>query len=419
MGSVVSSANINARSMDRHEKSGFGSNKRVKISTYECDSFQRIIPTLPDELSFQILARLPRLYYLKLKLVSQAWKAAITSSELSQLRRELGLTEEWLYVLTKLEPNKLDCYALDPLFRKWQRLPPMPSFVSEEESTGRTQSSWFQTWNVVGSSIRIADFIKGWFRRRYGLDQMPFCGCSVGVADGCLYVFGGFSRAVALNCVFRYNPCLNVWQEVSPMISGRAFSKAALLQSKLYVVGGVSRGRNGLLPLRSGEVFDPKTGIWSELPEMPFMKAQVLPTAFLADVLKPIATGMASYKGKLQAGTKLGIVVNEELYTLEPSSSLDSGQIKRYDSEQDTWKTIVPQVPVHDFTDAEAPFLLAGLHGKVHVITKEANNNLQVMQAVLQNNIENSPSEENIIWNILASKNFGSAELVSCQVLDV
>uniref|UniRef100_A0A0E0G8P0 F-box domain-containing protein n=1 Tax=Oryza nivara TaxID=4536 RepID=A0A0E0G8P0_ORYNI len=418
MGSVVSSAKINARSMDRHEKSGFGSNKRVKISTYECDSFQRIIPTLPDELSFQILARLPRLYYLKLKLVSQAWKAAITSSELSQLRRELGLTEEWLYVLTKLEPNKLDCYALDPLFRKWQRLPPMPSFVSEEESTGRTQSSWFQMWNVVGSSIRIADFIKGWFRRRYGLDQMPFCGCS----------------------------------EVSPMISGRAFSKAALLQSKLYVVGGVSRGRNGLLPLRSGEVFDPKTGIWSELPEMPFMKAQVLPTAFLADVLKPIATGMASYKGKLyvpqslyswpfffdiggeiydpelnswetmadglgdgwparQAGTKLGIVVNEELYTLEPSSSLDSGQIKRYDSEQDTWKTIVPQVPVHDFTDAEAPFLLAGLHGKVHVITKEANNNLQVMQAVLQNNIENSPSEENIIWNILASKNFGSAEL--------
>lgn len=132
-----------------------------------------------------------------------------------------------------------------------------------------------------------------------------------------------------------------------------------------------------------------------------------------------MADGLGDGWPARQAGTKLGIVVNEELYTLEPSSSLDSGQIKRYDSEQDTWKTIVPQVPVHDFTDAEAPFLLAGLHGKVHVITKEANNNLQVMQAVLQNNIENSPSEENIIWNILASKNFGSAELVSCQVLDV
>lgn len=460
MGSYLSAASSNVRSVDRHEKSGSVSNKRVRISTYECASYWRIIPTLPDELSFQILARLPRIYYLKLKMVSRTWKAAITSSELSQLRRELGLTEEWLYVLTKVDANKLDCYALDPLFQKWQRLPPMPSLVNEEESAGRTQSSRFRMWNVVGSSIRIADFVRGWFWRRCGLDQMPFCGCSVGVADGCLYVLGGFSKAVVLNCVWKYDPCLNLWQEVSPMISGRAFSKAAFLKSKLYVVGGVSRGRNGLLPLRSGEVFDPKTCLWSELPEMPFVKAQVLPTAFLADVLKPIATGMASYKGKLyvpqslyswpfffdiggeiydpelnswstmpdglgdgwparQAGTKLGIVVNDELYTLEPSSSLDSGQIKRYDSEEDTWRTIVPQVPVHDFTDAESPYLLAGLHGRLHVITKDANNNLQFMQAVLQNNMESNASEENVLWNIVASKNFGAAELVSCQVLDV
>ncbi|XP_062224471.1 F-box/kelch-repeat protein At1g22040-like [Phragmites australis] len=247
--------------------------------------------------------------------------------------------------------------------------------------------------------------------------------------------------------------------EVSPMITGRAFCKVALLRGKLYVVGGVSRGRNSLLPLRSAEVFDPKTGLWSELPEMPFEKAHVLPTAFL-DVLKPIATGMAPYKGKLyvpqslyswpfffeiggeiydpelnswstmpdglgygwparQAGTKLGIVINDKLYTLQPSSSLDSGQIKRYDSEEDTWITIEPQVPVNDFTDAEAPYLLAGLHGRLHVITKSGNNNLEVMQAVVQNNTDNNASEENVLWTTVSSKNFGAAELVSCQVLDV
>ena len=460
MGSYLSTAVSKARSMDSDEVHGSVSNKRAKITPYDCGSYSRIIPTLPDELSFQILARLPRIHYLKMKLVSQTWKAAITGAELAQLRKELGLTEEWLYILTRVEANKLECYALDPLFQKWQRLPSMPSFANEADSTGRTQYSVFRMWNVVGSSIRIADFFRGWFWRRYGLDQMPFCGCSVGVADGCLYVLGGFSKAVALNCVWRYDPCVNLWQEVNPMISGRAFSKASLLESKLYVVGGVSRGRNGLLPLRSGEVFDPKTGLWSELPEMPFVKAQVLPTAFLADVLKPIATGMASYNGKLyvpqslyswpfffdiggeiydselnswstmpdglgdgwparQAGTKLGVVVNDELYTLEPSSSLDSGQIKRYDAEEDVWRTIVPHVPVHDFTDAESPYLLAGLHGKLHVITKEANNNLQVMQAVLENNTGNDAPEENVLWNIVASKNFGAAELISCQVLNV
>uniref|UniRef100_A0ACD5YU88 Uncharacterized protein n=1 Tax=Avena sativa TaxID=4498 RepID=A0ACD5YU88_AVESA len=460
MGSYLSVASSNAGSVDSENVHGSVSNKRAKITTYDFESYSRIIPTLPDELSFQILARLPRICYLKLKMVSRNWKAAITSSELAQLRRELGLLEEWLYVLTKVEANKLDCHALDPSSQKWQRLPSMPSFVSEEESSGRTRSYGFRMWNAVGSSSRIADFFRGWFWRRYGLDQMPFCGCSVGVADGCLYVLGGFSKAVALNCVWRYDPCVNLWQEVNPMMSGRAFSKASLLESKLYVVGGVSRGRNGLLPLRSGEVLDPKTGLWSELPEMPFVKAQVLPTAFLADVLKPIATGMASYKGKLyvpqslyswpfffdiggeiydselnswttmpdglgdgwparQAGTKLGVVVNDELYTLEPSSSLDSGQIKKYDPEEDIWRTIVPQVPVHDFTDAESPYLLAGLRGKLHVVTKDASNNLQIMQVVLQNDAGNGASEVgNALWNTVASKNFGAAELISCQVLD-
>uniref|UniRef100_A0A0A9GK59 Uncharacterized protein n=1 Tax=Arundo donax TaxID=35708 RepID=A0A0A9GK59_ARUDO len=120
-----------------------------------------------------------------------------------------------------------------------------------------------------------------------------------------------------------------------------------------------------------------------------------------------------------QAGTKLGIVINDKLYTLEPSSSLDSGQIKRYDSEQDTWTTIEPQVPVNDFTDAEAPYLLAGLHGKLHLITKAANSTIQVMQAVVQNNTDDTASEENVLWTTVASKNFGAAELVSCQVLDV
>ncbi|KAK8462447.1 hypothetical protein SEVIR_1G209100v4 [Setaria viridis] len=426
MGSILSATgSATAKSMDRHETSGTDPNKRVKVSAYEYGMNRRIIPTLPDELSFQILARLPLIHYLNLKMVCRAWKAAITSHELSQLRRELGVTEEWLYILSKVEANKLDWYALDPLFQKWQRLPPMPSFVNEEESN-RTGSSGFRMWNVVGSSIRIADFVRSWFWRRNGLDQMPFCGCSVGVADGSLYVVGGFSKAVALNCVWRYDPFLNLWEEASPMMTGRAFCKATFLNGKLYVVGGVSRGRNGLLPLRSAEVFDPKTGLWSELPEMPFAKAQVLPTAFLADVLKPIATGMAPYKDGLgdgwparQAGTKLGIVIDDKLYTLEPSSSLDSGQIKRYNSEEDTWVAITPQVPVNDFTDAEAPYLLAGLRGRLHVITKVANNTLQVMQAVVQNSADNRASEENVLWTPVASRNFGTAELVSCQVLDV
>lgn len=439
------------------------------------DENPRLISSLPDEISQQIIARIPRIYYLKMKLVSRKWKAAITSTEIYQLRKELGITEEWLYILTKVEDEKLLWHALDPLTGKWQRLPPIPSLGSEEKS--RRGLSGFLMWNVMGSSIRIADVIRGWLGRRDTLERLPFCGCAIGTVDGCLYVLGGFSRAFAMKCVWRYDPVVNMWQEVSPMTTGRAFCKASFLNDKLYVVGGVSKGRGGLTPLQSAEVYDPKTGFWTKLKSMPFSKAQTLPTAFLAELLKPIATGMTSYRGKLcvpqslyswpffvdvggeiydpetdswedmptgmgegwparQAGTKLSVVVNGDLYALEPSSSLDSGKIKIYDQQEDAWKIVIGKVPVHDFTDSESPYLLAGLSGKLHVITKDAENGTAVLQADLKKHMcmksnpsaaEASSSSENHVsseaesdvWKVIAAKNFGAAELASCLVLDV
>ncbi|KAK8941827.1 F-box/kelch-repeat protein [Platanthera guangdongensis] len=449
--------------------------KRLKMSSSFVDVNPRLIPNIPDEISQQIIARVPRIHYLKMKLVSRAWKTAITSAEIYQLRKVLGTTEEWLYILTKVQEEKLLWHSLDPSTGTWQRLPPIPCLGSEEKS--RRGLSGLLMWNMMGSSIRIADVIRGWLGRRDTLERLPFCGCAIGTVDGCLYVLGGFSRAFAMKCVWRYDPIVNMWQEVCSMNTGRAFCKASLLNDKLYVVGGVSKGRGGLTPLQSAEVYDPKSGFWNELKSMPFSKAQTLPTAFLAELLKPIATGMTSYRGKLcvpqslyswpffvdvggeiydpendswadmpagmgegwparQAGTKLSVVVDGELYALEPSSSLDSGKIKIYDHEEDAWKIVIGKVPVHDFTDSESPYLLAGLSGKLHVITKDAENGTAVLQADLKKHAsaksndsaaEASTSSENQasleaepdVWKIIAAKNFGVAELASCLVLDV
>ncbi|PKU86276.1 F-box/kelch-repeat protein At1g22040 [Dendrobium catenatum] len=451
------------------------SSKRLKLSASFNNDNPRLISSLPDEISQQILARIPRIYYLGMKLVSRSWKAAITSAEIYQLRKELGTTEEWLYILTKVEDDKLRWHALDPLAGKWQKLPPMPNLVCEEKS--KRGLSGFLMWNVMGSSIRIADVIRGWLGRRDTLERLPFCGCAIGTVDGCLYVLGGFSRAFAMKCVWRYDPVVNMWQEVNSMTTGRAFCKASLLNNKLYVVGGVSKGRGGLTPLQSAEVYDPKTGFWTEVKNMPFSKAQTLPTAFLAELLKPIATGMTSYRGKLcvpqslyswpffvdvggeiydpetdswadmpagmgegwparQAGTKLSVVVNGELYALEPSSSLDSGKIKIYDHQEDAWKVVISKVPVHDFTDAESPYLLAGLFGKLHLITKDVDNGTAVLQADLKKQMcmqknessagasisaenHSSSEAEAEVWKVIAAKNFGVAELASCLVLDI
>ncbi|KAL5703879.1 hypothetical protein ACHQM5_022374 [Ranunculus cassubicifolius] len=452
MGAFLSVVGNKASINEYNEGSQTASCKRQRMVSIIDEENPRLIPTLPDEISIQILARLPRICYLNAKMVSRTWRNALTSTEIFDWRKDLGTTEEWLYILTKVEEDKLIWHALDPLSKKWQRLPPMPS-VSKGEDCKRV---------LYG----LADVIRTWLGRTDPLDRLPYCGCAIGSVDGCLYVLGGFSKAAAVKSVYRFDPILNIWNEVESMSIGRAYCKTGVLENKLYVVGGVSRGRGGLTPLQSAEVYDPFTGLWSEIPSMPFSKAQMLPTAFLADMLKPIATGMTSYRGRLcvpqslyswpffvdvggevydpetnnwlempsgmgdgwparQAGTKLSVVVDEELYALDPSSSLDSGKIKIYNHQEDAWKVVVGKVPINDFTDSESPYLLAGFLGRLHVITKDLNHDVVVLQADPHNQVEASSSSSSLvdtesdIWKILASRNFGSAELVSCQVLDI
>lgn len=477
MGGLLSLAGAKCRTRDFVGSLESESYKKQKMCLRFDEKGPRLIPSLPDELSIQILARVPRICYLNLRLVSRKWKATVTNPELFNVRKEVGMREEWLYVLTKVEDGSLLWHALDPLLRKWQRLPPLPSVIHQEECRSISSGVWM--WNMVVPSFKIAEILRGWLGWKDTSEPMPFCGCAIGAVDGCLYVLGGFWRTSTMRCVWRFDPILNSWSEVASMSIGRAYSKTGILNNKLYVVGGVNRGQGGLNPLQSAEVFDPCTGTWSEVPSMPFSRAQVLPNPFLADMLKPIATGTTSYMGRLcvpqslyswpffvdvggeiydpdtnawvempigmgegwparQAGTKLSVVVDGELYAFDPASSLDSGKIKVYDQKEDAWKVVIGKVPICDFTDSESPYLLAGFHGKLHVITKDVNHNIAVLRADLRDNLSSAsssstslpadpvdehcdslPEVDTVVWKIIASKDFGSAELVSCQVIDI
>ncbi|CAJ2649060.1 unnamed protein product [Trifolium pratense] len=310
--------------------------QRLLSTSYEDNS--RLIPSLPDEISVQILARVPRVRYLNLKSVSRAWKVALASSELFCLRKELGTAEEWLYILTKVNDDKLLWYALDPLSGRWQRLPLMPNVFVEDEAKKGLAAIPRRMWNMLGSSIRIADVIMNWLRRKDALDRMPFCGCSIGAVDGCIYALGGFSKASAMKSVWRYDPVKNCWTEVSPMSVGRAYSKTGILNGKLYVIGGVTRGRGGLNPLQSAEVFDPHTGMTSYRGRL-YVPQSLYCWPFFVDVGGEVydpdinswlemPVGMGNGWPARQAGTKLSVTVNNDLYALDPSSSLGSAKIK-------------------------------------------------------------------------------------------
>ncbi|KAK2978575.1 hypothetical protein RJ640_006694 [Escallonia rubra] len=477
MGAFLSLAGINRGTSEYKELTLGETCKRQRTSSLFYGENSRLISSLPDEISIQILARLPRASYFTLRLVARNWKAAITSPELFNLRKELGLTEEWLYLLTKVEDDKLVWQALDPWSRKWQRLPPMPNVVSNDEHRKGLSGLW--TWNLVGPYTNIANVMRRWLRWNDEPEPLPFSGCATGALGSCLYVLGGFSRDSAMRCVWKYDPVLNAWSEVPPMSTGRAYCRTSVLDNKLYVVGGVSQGQGGVAPLQSAEVFDPCSGAWSELPSMPFSKAELLPMPYFADMLKPIATGMTSYRGKLcvpqslyswpffvdvggetydpltdtweemptgmgdgwparQAGTKLSVVVDGELYSFDPSSSLNSGKIKVYDQKEDAWKVVIEKVPKCDFTDTESPYLLAAFHGKLHFIAKDANHDIAVMQADIRDDLSTLTSTSSstlphcllehpasatelgtVVWKVIATRNSGSAELVNCLVLNI
>ncbi|KAM1777784.1 hypothetical protein FF1_044221 [Malus domestica] len=281
MGALLRLAGPKSERNECHEISQNDTCKRQRMSPCTFEESQRLIPNLPDELSIQIIARFPRICYFNIRLVSRKWKETVTSSELFKLRKELGTSEEWLYLLTKIEEDKLSWHTFDPLSRRWQRLPQMPNVVYEEEFS--KSSSRFSMWNMVGPSIKIDHTIRGWLGRKNAFERMLFC--------------GGFYKATTVRCVWRFDPIQNAWSGVTIMSASRAYCKTGILNNKLYVVGGVTRERGGLIPLQSAEVFEPSTGTWSEVPSMPFSRARALPTAFLTD--------MEGYTGELYAARRL------------------------------------------------------------------------------------------------------------------
>ncbi|KAK7301271.1 hypothetical protein RJT34_12132 [Clitoria ternatea] len=470
MGSFLSMASNKSNQNECNEVYPNQTCMRQRSSPASLEECPGLIPNLPDELSLQIIARLPRICYYSLRLVSRQWKEAIMSSELYKLRKVLGITEEWLYLLVEVGKNKLLWYALDPHSCIWQRLPIMPNDVDEEPQKGSSRP-W--KWNMAVGLLGQKD----------ALDELSFRGCSFGAVDGCLYVLGGFSKDSAKRRVLRFDPIQNAWTKVTSMSTGRIYCKTGCLNNKLYVVGGFGIGPAGWDPHQSAEVFDLCTNTWSHIPSMPFSRAGLLskevfnPSTLRIEMLKPFATGLASYRGKLhvtqtlhpcpssidvgqiydpetnswmemptgmgegwptpQSGTKWSVVVNGELYAFV--DSMYGGKIKVYDQGEDAWKVAIGKVPAYHFTDSSCrPYLLTGLHGKLHFIKYDGSHDVTVLQAdpcsYLDSSLPTSPlSHESthglildsvtetdaVVWKVVASRRFGQVELINCQVIDI
>ncbi|MFQ6093013.1 MAG: kelch repeat-containing protein [bacterium] len=146
---------------------------------------------------------------------------------------------------------------------------------------------------------------------RYGL-------CSA-VVDGKIYAIGGGQRRMMmitpLDVVERYDPRTDTWDtDVAPMNSSRYNAAAAAVNGKIYVIGG--RGEHGEI-LDSVEEYDPQTDAWAERSPMP----------------------------TLREGLALA-VLHGNIYALGGSGQMGMplATVERYDPATDRWDTDVPSM---------------------------------------------------------------------------
>ena len=94
----------------------------------------------------------------------------------------------------------------------------------------------------------------------------------VAVLDGKLYAVGGFNEDGALSSVDRYDPVLDAWEAVAPMTLARFGAGAAALEGKLFAVGGRVEDER---PVEANTVerFDPATNTWEEVSPMATARA--------------------------------------------------------------------------------------------------------------------------------------------------
>ena len=153
------------------------------------------------------------------------------------------------------------CYI--PLENKWYKLADM---LSTRNFPSHTISSCHGKLFCIGGNVsgypaeRYDSSVNTWFPLKSFQQTIKFC--TVVTFQGLLYVIGGLDKDDnRLNTVQRYNPDINMWQEVASLSSPRSSVCAVADENHLYAIGGKSSG--GFEDI--AEKFDPKEKSWSRI----------------------------------------------------------------------------------------------------------------------------------------------------------
>lgn len=173
------------------------------------------------------------------------------------------------------ERNLLDPSAeltrFDPRTGRYQKLAPMPRALNHVGVTTYRGDIY-----VLGGYGRYVDAQTSRAFYRYDpetdswsrLPDMPVprAAGAVGILGGRLIWAGGAKNSIARSEVFAYDFETRRWSRLPSMASQREHVGEAVLEDRLYVLGG--RGTESLA-LDTAERYDPASGEWESLPRLP------------------------------------------------------------------------------------------------------------------------------------------------------
>ncbi|CAH8268066.1 unnamed protein product [Arabidopsis lyrata] len=201
-----------------------------------------LISSLPDDLILSCVARVSRLYYPTLSLVSKSFRSLLASPELYKARSLLGRTESCLYVCLRLTPFKSNSWFT--LCRK-----PHQTLTSKKKK----KSSGY-----VLATVPIPH------SPRAHLSGLVAVGSDIYNIGGCrkIYETPPSSSVWILDCMS------HTWREAPSLPVEPMRLSASVLDGKIYVAGSKESLENLF------EVFDTKTQTWDPESSIPCSKTK-------------------------------------------------------------------------------------------------------------------------------------------------
>src|SRR5918998_55857 len=215
-----------------------------------------------------------------------------------------------------------DIGASNNTLGKWSAEPPLPNPQRREGGVVEAGGQVYYVGGNTGSQVRTNGVSRYDPSSRTWSSAAPYPGSAVdhiGAVElgGIIYKIGGLTStggsSPAVDSVSAYDPVTNSWTSKAPLPQPRGALGAAVIDGKIYAVGGYVNGSK----VGDLAVYDPATNSWTSLAPMPTAR----------DHVKAVALN-----GKLYA---IGGFVGGY-----PSGVTDKNE--EYDPATNSWRTLAP-----------------------------------------------------------------------------